>query len=406
MARRVLRPSTDSTPALWSAWGNSLVRLVRLYSDEFLWEQAWEVAETFADAQPSGWGLSLVALWEQIEIIDQLCQARDFVRAQALARTLLRDVESRRLTDRPSLRDLSVALERVGELERELGHRATALEAFRRGLEIRERISQGLRRDAPEPTRPQRLPGAGWGRGTGVGASRGGVGRVSAGPGDPRAYRQGLRRDAPEPTRPRPLSGSGWGRGTGFEASRGGAGRISSESGNPRAICRDYGQTPESLRDLSLSLDRVGDLELALEHREAALDASRRALEISERICRDYGRTPENLRDLSSSLGRVGVVELALRHREAALVAYRRGLEISERICRDYGETPESLRGIVVLMYNLALVEKAVEDNASAIAHLRRAGELTQSIFDRGWGLPQHESDRRSIEDLLRDLEQ
>ena len=97
-------------------------------------------------------------------------------------------------------------------------------------------------------------------------------------------------------------------------------------------------------------------------------------------------------------------MELALGHREAALEAYRRGLDIRERIARDYGETPESLRDLVLSACRLAAVDMDAENKQSAVAHLHRAKELTQRIFDAGWGLPQNEEDRRWIDEMLRRL--
>ena len=331
-ARCLLRPVPNSPSTLWCAWALALVRLSRVYAREFLWEQAWETAEAFADARPSAWGLDLVTMWDQIEIIDRLSHARDYRRAQLLARPLLLSLESRSATDQQGLRDLSVSLNKVGDVERALGDRKAALSAYRRGLEISERISREYG-ETPESLRD-------------LSVSLDRVGDVERALGDREAALSAYRR--------------------GLEISE--------------RISREYGETPESLRDLSVSLDRVGDVERALGDREAALSAYRRGLEISERISREYGETPESLRDLSVSLDRVGDVERALGDREAALSAYRRGLEIRERISREYGETPESLRDLSVSLNKVGDVERALGDREAALSAYRRGLEISERI--------------------------
>ncbi len=332
MARCFLRPSAESSPSLWSAWGKALVRLVRVYSKEFLWEQAWEAAEAFADGRPAGWNLSLVEFWDQIEVIDWLCHARDYRRAKALADRLRQELESRSPVDRQDLRDLSVSLNRVGDVERALGQREAALRAYQRGLEISERIA-GDFGETPESLRD-------------LSVSLDNVGDVELALGQReaalRAYQRGLEI-------------------------------------RERIAC-DFGETPESLRDLSVSLNKVGDVELALGQREAALRAYQRGLEISERIACDFGETPESLRDLSVSLNKVGDVELALGQREAALRAYQRGLEISERIACDFGETPESLRDLSVALDRVGDVELALGQREAALRAYQRGLEIRERI--------------------------
>ena len=66
------------------------------------------------------------------------------------------------------------------------------------------------------------------------------------------------------------------------------------------------GDTPETLRDLSISLNRVGETALHIGNFEEAEAAYRESLEISRRLRERVGDTPETLRDLSISLNRVG----------------------------------------------------------------------------------------------------
>ena len=72
------------------------------------------------------------------------------------------------------------------------------------------------------------------------------------------------------------------------------------------------GETPESLRDLSVSLDNAGDIARAFGELDDARRLYEESLEISRKIIERFGETPESLRDLSVSLNNVGDTARAL----------------------------------------------------------------------------------------------
>ena len=65
------------------------------------------------------------------------------------------------------------------------------------------------------------------------------------------------------------------------------------------------GETPESLRDLSVSLNKVGDTARALGELDEARRGYEESLEIRRKIIERIGETPESLRNLSVSLEKV-----------------------------------------------------------------------------------------------------
>ncbi|MGH8898999.1 MAG: hypothetical protein ACRDZ4_18735, partial [Egibacteraceae bacterium] len=69
-----------------------------------------------------------------------------------------------------------------------------------------------------------------------------------------------------------------------------------------RLMVERFGETPESLRDLSVSLDNVATVNRLRGQLDAALDAYTESLALARRIRDHYGETPESLRDLSVSL--------------------------------------------------------------------------------------------------------
>jgi hypothetical protein len=69
----------------------------------------------------------------------------------------------------------------------------------------------------------------------------------------------------------------------------------------------EFGETPESLRDLSVSLIKVGDVWAAQRQWQDALACYQESLQVRRQIVAEFGKTPESLRDLSVSLtGRSG----------------------------------------------------------------------------------------------------
>ncbi|NUQ07896.1 MAG: AAA family ATPase [Phycisphaerae bacterium] len=167
-----------------------------------------------------------------------------------------------------------------------------------------------------------------------------------------------------------------------------------------RRIAREFGETPEALRDLSVSLNKVGDVRLLKGDRDAALAAFEEGLTLRRRIAREFGETPEALRDLSVSLDRVGDVRRLKGDRDAALAAFEEGLALRRRIAREFGETPEALRDLSVSLFRVGWVlceagagERAVTSMTESLAYITEV--------NRRWPDPQTEVEMRRIEALL-----
>ncbi|MBX3657998.1 MAG: tetratricopeptide repeat protein [Ramlibacter sp.] len=148
-------------------------------------------------------------------------------------------------------------------------------------------------------------------------------------------------------------------------------------------------RTPERLRDLSISMNKLGDVAQAL----GALEDARTAYAESERIRREllaeYGRTPERLRDLSISMGRLGEVAQALGALEDARTAYAESERIARELLAEYGRTPERLRDLSVSMERLGDVARALgalEDARSAYAEGERIARELLAEFGESVG--------------------
>ena len=114
--------------------------------------------------------------------------------------------------------------------------------------------------------------------------------------------------------------------------------------------------------DWSESLDRVGDVLRSKGEREEALKNYRESLSLCEKVVKDFGETPESLRDWSISLDRVGDILLSEGEREEALKNYRESFRLREKVMKDFGETQVSLRDIFVTQVKLVQVAQAAGD--------------------------------------------
>jgi len=99
-----------------------------------------------------------------------------------------------------------------------------------------------------------------------------------------------------------------------------------------RRLREVVGETPEVLRDLSISLNNVGDAARALGRVDEAEGHYAESLQIGRRLREVVGETPEVLRDLSVSLLNCGDLAAARGHRKAARDAFEEGRRIGERL--------------------------------------------------------------------------
>ena len=141
-----------------------------------------------------------------------------------------------------------------------------------------------------------------------------------------------------------------------------------------------YGETPQSLRDLSVSLDNLGDVRREAGDPEATA-AYQESLQIRRRLLDLYGETPQSLRDLSVSLNKLGDVRGGAGDLAEATAAYQESLQIRRRLLDLYGETPQSLRDLSVSLDRIGVVLQKSGDLAGAISAFEEALSLVGRHF-------------------------
>ena len=113
---------------------------------------------------------------------------------------------------------------------------------------------------------------------------------------------------------------------------------------------------PESLRDLSVSLDNVGRVASAQGDWSQAEAMYRESLALRRQLVERLGGTPEALRDLSVSLSNVGDVASAQGDWSQAGAMYRESLALRRQLVERLGGTPEALEDLAISLLNVAAV--------------------------------------------------
>ena len=132
------------------------------------------------------------------------------------------------------------------------------------------------------------------------------------------------------------------------------------------------GESPEALRDWSVSLEKVGDVQRALGDVAGARERYAQSLQVRERLVTLTGESPEVLRDWLVSLIKVGDVQHALGDVAGARGRYAQSLQVSERLVKLKGESPEALRDLAIALERLGdLAQGQGETDAARQFYLR-----------------------------------
>jgi len=159
--------------------------------------------------------------------------------------------------------------------------------------------------------------------------------------------------------------------------------------GISRRLLEAYGESPQALRDLSVSLNNVGDVQRDLGRRVEALVSYEESLGIRRRLLEAYGESPQALRDLSLSLGKVGDVQRDLGRRDEALVSYEESLGIRRRLLDAYGESPQALRDLSLSLGKVGDVQRDLGRRDEALVSYEESLGISRRLLDAYGESPQ-----------------
>ena len=157
------------------------------------------------------------------------------------------------------------------------------------------------------------------------------------------------------------------------------------------------GKTPERLRDLSVSMNKLGDVAQALGQLEDAKTAYAQGEQLSRALIDDFGKTPERVRDLSLSMDNLGDVAQALGQLEDAKTAYAQGEGLATELIDTYGETVLGLETLAYNAFRLGQVLEKLGETVAAQPHLSKARSLYQRLT---LAMPHEQRYRNLLEEL------
>ena len=161
-----------------------------------------------------------------------------------------------------------------------------------------------------------------------------------------------------------------------------------------RKLLQLLGETPETLRGLAVALERLGNVARVQGQWQRAQELYLENLRLCRKLSQLLGDTPETLRDLLSSLDRVGDVALAQDQWQHAQEVYLESLELAHKLLQRLGETPGTLRDLLVLLNKAG-------DIARTQGQWQRAQELYLESLELSRKLLQHSGENPQT---LRDL--
>ena len=148
-----------------------------------------------------------------------------------------------------------------------------------------------------------------------------------------------------------------------------------------RSILNRDGETPQTLRDLSLSLDEMGRIREAAGETDAARAIYEESLAIDRGLTETVGETPQTLRDLAFSLVRVGGVHESAGATDMAKAAYEEALAIRRGLVATIGENPQTLRDLSSALDRVGRIHETAGDAAAAKAAYMTALAIRQRLM-------------------------
>ena len=354
MAVREFMPENSQEKDL-NTWIRSVYLLVRLDSEDNLWDLVREKGNLLKEANWNEISNSVLNLSLRESLADSLETSGSIRIAKRIRLNVLHHQQflNEELNTPQSLRDVSISLERVGDIEQAEGNLDTARVLFAESLDISRKLAELL--NTPQSLRC-------------VSMSLLRVGDIEQAEGN--------------------LEGARILFAEGLDVSR---------------KLAELLNTPQSLRDVSLFLERVGDIEKAKGNLEGARILFAESLDISRKLA-ELLNTPESLDDIARYLDRIGDIEVTEGNLDIAKKQYTESLKIRRKLAEQLN-TPNSLRNVSMSLLRVGGIEQA-EGNLEGARILFAEGLDVRRKLAEQLNTPQSLGDVSISLDSIGDIEQ
>ncbi|WP_353059716.1 tetratricopeptide repeat protein [Alteromonas arenosi] len=133
-------------------------------------------------------------------------------------------------------------------------------------------------------------------------------------------------------------------------------------------------------RDLSISYNKIGNIQLQLGNTEAALESYQQALTIREQLVALHPQDAEFQRDLSGSYNNLGNIQLRIGNTDAALEAYQQALTISKQLVALDPQNADFQRDLSILYNNLGDIQLQLGNTNAALEAYQQALTIREQL--------------------------
>jgi tetratricopeptide (TPR) repeat protein len=152
-----------------------------------------------------------------------------------------------------------------------------------------------------------------------------------------------------------------------------------SQLANARDLAESLG-TPESLRDVSINLTKIADIEFSRGDGDAALAKYQEALEIFRSLAESLGN-PGSYCLVSASMTKIADIEFSRGNVDAALAKYQESLTIARALAASLGD-PEILWLAILSLGRIADIELSRGDVDAALAKYQESLQIAHSLAE------------------------
>ncbi len=135
-------------------------------------------------------------------------------------------------------------------------------------------------------------------------------------------------------------------------------------------------------RNLSVSFDNLGDLQVALGNAQIALNYYQRSLDIRQRLAEASPENADYARNLSVSFERLGNMQLTLGSALIALGYYQSSLGIRQRLADTAPENADYARSLSISFNKLGDLQVALGNAQIALGYYQQSHDIFQRLAD------------------------